>query len=350
MRRLIFVFVLTLTTLQGAPALRAQAMAELDTLADSVAPETPLDVGIGVMVTQLTSVDQKAENFGVVARIRMVWNDPALAFDAEATGRKYRTLDSAGFLRMAREQGLNVPAMTIENQQARSFDKSARVTWFADGTATYAGEVIVTLQAPDFDFRAFPFDSQKFYVRILANAPSDFIDFTALPEASGMGTKLGEEEWVVRRVWTETDEVPGLTGLASARYSMGFEASRHMLYYWARIFTPLILLMGVAWANLFIQDYRRRIDVASGNLLAFIAFNFTIAGELPRLGYLTFIDVLMLATFLISAGAVAYNVALHRAATSGREARAKAVDWHVTYWGFPLMLLGAVAIAYGYAH
>lgn len=345
MRWLLIVLALPFLLLPATTTV-AQATLEFDDLVNRAAPAEPLEVGVGVTVTQITSVDQKAENFGVVARIRMMWHDPALAFDATAAGHDYKTLSAAEFLKMAREKGLIIPATTIENQQTRSFEKAAKVTWFADGTAQFTSEVITTLQAPDFDFRAFPFDRQKFYVRILANAPEDFLRFTALPDASGMGKKLGEEEWVVRRVWTEIDEVPGLTGLPSARFSMGFEANRHLHYYWARMFIPLILLMTVTWANLFIEDYRRRIDIAGANLLAFIAFNFTVAGDLPRLGYMTFLDALILALFLLSAGAVVYNVALQRAAKSGHEARVKAIDWHVTYWGFPLVVIFAVVFSW----
>lgn len=308
------------------------------------APEAPLEVAVGVEITQITGVDQKAENFGVVARIRMKWQDPALAFDPQETGRVARVMDSTAFLNEARERGLLVPAAIIENQQSRSFEKEAVVTWQSDGTALFASETILTLQAPDFDFRIFPFDHQRFFFRIVANAPTEYLRFVPLEGLNGMGDTLGEEEWIIRDVWTETDEVKGLTGLSSARFSLGFEAERHLLYYWARIFVPLILLISITWANFFLEEYRRRIDISSGNLLAFIAFNFTISGELPRLGYLTFLDAILMSAFIISAGAVAYNVMLRRLSLNGHEQKARALDWHVTIWGFPTLIVLTILV------
>ena len=50
-------------------------------------PENPLQVGIGIKIDQITSVDQKAENYGAVIVLRAEWIDPALAFDPEELGR-----------------------------------------------------------------------------------------------------------------------------------------------------------------------------------------------------------------------------------------------------------------------
>ncbi|WP_068314413.1 hypothetical protein [Aliiruegeria sabulilitoris] len=316
----------------------------LAALVDEAAPDEPLRVGVGVKITQITGVDQKAENYGVVARVRMKWHDDALAFDAEELGRAIKSLSADAFSVKAREYGVHIPIATIENQQSRSFVKSAVVSWFPDGTAVYNQEIILTLQAPDFDFKRFPFDNQNFYFRIVANAPTNFIQLEPLVEASGMGGTLGEEEWVVTNYWTEVDEVEGISGFTSSRFSLGFSAHRHLLYYWARIFVPVILIITIGWANLFLEEYRRRIDIASGNLLAFIAYNFTISGELPRLGYLTFIDSLMMAVFVISVASVIYNVALRRISMAGLEERARAIDWHTTHWGYPALFIGTVLI------
>lgn len=339
---------LFITLLQFATMAAAQGTATLADLAKQLAPDEPQEVHVGVTVTQITDVNQKAESFGVVARIILRWQDDRLAYDPGEAGSQIRSMSGPDFVQKARQLGIFVPVATIENQQSRSFDKESRVVWFADGRATAAREVIVTLQAPDFDFRHYPFDRQSFYVRLLATAPTSFVRFTPLDELSGMGTTLGEEEWVVSSVWTEVDEVMGISGLQSARFSLGFSAHRHMLYYWARIFVPLLLLLGVAWANLFLEEYRRRIDIASGNLLAFIAYNFAISGELPRLGYLTFLDCLMMAMFIVSAGAVAYNVTLRRMSMAGRENSARALDWHVTHWGFPAIIGGSVFGVWAY--
>ncbi|MDJ0859856.1 MAG: hypothetical protein QNJ03_12295 [Dinoroseobacter sp.] len=318
-----------------AASAQNEATFSLESLSETVKPETPIPVRAGLYVTQITDVNQKEENFTIVVDVRYEWSEPKLTFDAEEVGAAIRSLSTSDFVSFARESSIPSPVGTFQNLQRRSFDKLSSVFWSSEGNVIHVAETVATLQAPDFDFRQYPFDTQTFYVRLLMANPKSFFVFEDLPEYSGMGSTLGEEEWIVRDVWTEIDTSRGVTGLESSRLSLVFTADRHLIYYWTRIFVPLLLLVTVSWANLFLEEYRRRIDIAGANLLAFIAFNFAVSGDLPRLGYVTFLDALMLAMFASAAVTVAYNVMLRRMAVEHHEERAKRIDWHVTYWGFP---------------
>jgi hypothetical protein len=79
--------------------------------------------------------------------------------------------------------------------------------------------------------------------------------------------------------------------------------------------------------------------------LLFIAFNFTIAGELPRLGYLTLLDVILISTFVITGLVIVFNVILKRLEAAGREALAQRVD-RFTIWLYPVAYLVAFAVVF----
>jgi hypothetical protein len=303
------------------------------------AHDAPISVRTGLFVTQITDVNQKEENFTVVAQLRMEWTDPRLAFDPVDFNSDRRVMSSQDFIDFARANNVSIPVVTFQNLQTRSFDKASAVYWTSAGDATHISETVLTLQAPDFEFRQYPFDEQKFFLRLVMNNPMDAFVFEDLEGFSGMGPALGEEEWIVRDVRTLIDQTRSIAGWESDRFSLVFSADRHLIYYWTRIFVPLMLLVIVSWANLFLEEYRRRIDIAGANLLAFIAFNFAVSGDLPRLGYVTFLDALMLAMFVHSALTVAYNVMLRRFSVTGHDHRAKRLDWHTTYWGFPVVYI-----------
>ena len=79
----------------------------------------------------------------------------------------------------------------------------------------------------------------------------------------------------------------------------------------------------------------RRIEATSGNLLLFIAWNFAVGSDLPRLGYLTFMDVLLLTTFVLNVGIIVYNVMLYRLEATGHGERALRID-RFAIWLYPL--------------
>jgi len=85
--------------------------------------------------------------------------------------------------------------------------------------------------------------------------------------------------------------------------------------------------------------------LASGNLLLFIAFSFTIGNELPRLGYVTVVDAYLAGLFVITGTVVLANVMLKRMQNTGRDALLQKLDRFalMTYPLGYLLLIGAIA-------
>jgi hypothetical protein len=280
--------------------------------------------------------DQKAENFGIVGTLRLEWKDPDLAFDPEEHGRAFKVFTPDAFRSFVDKNLIFNPGFVIQNQQGRRFSQQDGVIVFADGNAFYIEQFSAVLQAPDFDFTRFPFDTQTFYVRVVSTYPANYAHYVPLESYSQMGEKLGEEEWLVTDQWVQTTTVEGITGLDSSRFSFGFKTRRHLDYYILRIFIPLVIFLLVSWASFFLEEYRKRIDIAGANLLIFVAFNFAISGDLPRLGYVTFLDFLLVAMFVITGLVIVFNVALRRLRITDREELARKIDNYALKWVYPL--------------
>ncbi|UHD14732.1 ligand-gated ion channel [Thiocapsa bogorovii] len=300
----------------------------------------PIPVRIGVKLQQITAVDQKAENYGVVATLVMHWTDPALAFNPETINDRFKILTGDAFSAEMSRLGLLWPQYTVFNQQGNRWVQNRVVVVRPDGETVYLERFSTTLQAPDFDFRNFPFDVQKFFIRIDLLTPEWLFQLREIEGYSEVGDTLGEEEWVVTDFVTRFSRGEILQRPVS-RFDFEFWAKRHVEYYFFRILLPLIVIIAVSWILFFLKDYAKRVDAAGANLLLFIAFNFAISSDLPRLGYLTFLDTLLISAFLVTAIVLILSVYLRRQDMKGRSAFVAKVDRYVITF-YPLAYIATI--------
>jgi len=185
------------------------------------APEQPTPVKIGIKLQQITNVDQRAENYSVGATLMMRWHDPALAYspDSDPCRCRFKTLKESNFDQLIMEKGRKWPEFTIYNQQGNRFSQNRLFGIFPDGDVLYFERFTTTLQAPDFNFRRYPFDRQQFFIHVDSVYPKDFYVFTDLEGFSEVGARLGQEEWKVQRFDTLVGSVTASTRGATSRFS-----------------------------------------------------------------------------------------------------------------------------------
>ncbi|WP_197918036.1 ligand-gated ion channel [Thiosulfatihalobacter marinus] len=320
--------------------LSAQGFGESGLIFDRPLGSAPLKAGVAIKVDQITFVDQQAENFGVVGNFIIQMNEPELAFDAAEKGGEFISLSVEEFRQYARDRNILLPFFILHNQQGRRFTQQSQVVLRSDGRATFVERFSATLQAPYFNFKRYPFDNQQFYVEVMSLFPVEAVELYPMEEFSGLGDLLGEEEWVLENAQISGSVVTGPTGLRTSQVQLGFQGKRHVQYYLLRFMLPLLIILFVSWATFFLEEYRRRIDMANANLLVFVAFNFAISTSLPKLGYLTFMDSLLVGMFIITGSMVIVNIALRRLKLNDREMLARKLDMYLIVWVYPLMYAG----------
>jgi len=301
--------------------------------------DAPTDVSVTLKVDQITSVDQKAENFGVVGSLALEWNEPKMAAKAGEKLPPERFYLAEDLAKVMTERQIIWPAYSFFNQQGRMHYQNRIATVDPKGNIFYYGRFSATFQAPDFDFVDFPLDHQRFYLMLDLLPPADMFQFVKSESASGLGDALGEEEWILDGAEVNITTHNELDVLAS-RFILSFEGSRHLNYYVVRILIPVIIIILVSWFSFFLNDYTKRIDLAGANLLLFIAFNFSVADDLPRLGYMTLMDTFMLATFAITGMVVLMSVWLRRLQNHGKGELADKLD-NFAITAYPLAYAGA---------
>jgi len=277
----------------------------------------PTTIHVGFELQQITDVNQRGENFGVVGVFRAEWIDHTQAFDASDYETKKLTYSDRQFVALLEQNNIDWPDFRIVNQQTKEVLHRV-LDIYSDGRIFFEEHFAATLQAPEFDFRKFPFDQQDFWLRIETMKPDEFaaLALHENPDFNSIGTQLGEEEWVVY------EAIPKITDIEGRyHFDLDMKAKRHTTYYIYRLLLPVSLILLIGWGIFFIFDHNTQIAAASGNLLVFIAFNFTVGDDLPRLGYLTFLDLILVIGFVISAVSLMLAFYLKRLEDKGMEDR-----------------------------
>jgi len=311
---------------------------------DQPVVERAVPVKIGIQLQQIVEVDEQNEFFTAVANLQMEWTDPRLAFSPESCDCTAKTYTGNTFNQFARDVEGRWPGFTLYNQQGNRWSQNRVAVVDQNGHVIYFERFSTDLQV-DFDFRRYPFDQQTFDIRVDSIYPENFYYFTDLEGYSGISGEHGEDEFLIKDFDTTVTSQPAGTRATVSRFTFQFEAPRHAIYYILQIFVPILLIISVSWVTFFLRDYGRRIEVASANMLVFIAFGFSLSDNYPRLGYLTFLDAVMVVTFVINALVVIYSVLLRRMEMNGQGEQAERID-SVLDWLYPFSYIVAGIVLY----
>jgi hypothetical protein len=280
-----------LTLLCGA-ALCAPANA-VDLRQHPTAGKIPVKVAVGLYITNFIAIDETRENFEVGGYLTAKWVDPRLALpaaEAKAAPRSFRL------------EELWTPSIESANSITH---RTTQYYLAADnaGTVTYTEKFVAEL-SNDFDLKKFPFDTQdlrfEFHPFLSAAQEIQFapqaLPFTAIsPEQHTelAAWQIEELRYAVDKS-TADGEIPAGTGA-----SFQIIVRRRSGFYIWKIFVPLLMMtlipMVVFWIDVAQFDWLLKIPMTM--LLSMVAFEFAIARDLPRIGYLTLLDAVFLAGF-----------------------------------------------------
>jgi len=266
-----------------------------------------IPVRVGLKLQQIVNIDQPNEIMNDVGTLRLDWTDPALAFNPDScdcTSKLYTENDYNKFLTDVQGKW---PDFTFFNQQGNRWILNRIIEIESNGHVNYLERFSTNFQV-DFDWTAFPFDQQDFYIKVDMLFPEEEYVFVPLEDFSEIDPLHGEDEFILTTFETQITTETSSRLVPTSRFTFHFSAPRHLSYYIFRFFIPILLIIIVSYITFFLKDYTRRIEIATGNLLLFIAFSFSLGDNYPRMGYLTFMDAIMAITFIINTLVVVLNV------------------------------------------
>jgi hypothetical protein len=288
--------------LNAPEVLEGQAQPNTDRLLKLAIP-----VMVGLKLQQIVNIDQPNEIMNDVGTLKLEWTDPALAFNPDECNCTSRTYTENSYNKFLEDVKGKWPDFTFFNQQGNRWSQNRLIEIESNGHVTYLERFSTNFQI-DFDWTAFPFDTQDFYIKLDMLYPEEQYIFAPMDGFSEIDPNNGEDEFVLTSFDTEITSEVSSSLMPTSRFTFHFSAPRHLDYYIFRFFVPILLIICVSYITFFLKDYTRRIEIATGNLLLFIAFSFSLGDNYPRMGYLTFMDAIMAITFIINTLVVVLNV------------------------------------------
>jgi hypothetical protein len=331
------------SVLLGLPAL---ASAQGETLAPpTTADGKPLEVVVGLHLEQVDDLDEEAQRASVAGWLELRWQDRRLAFDGAAAGVAAR--EWAG---EAAEQMLGTtmwwPDPVLMQVEEGGELQRHYVLVDTAGRVHFSAHFRATVQTP-LDLRRFPYDVQLVRVAIESYAaPVQELRFRPEASISGLGRRIDLAEWNVEgfAVRAEVEDYTRLGEMWDAFSRSVFEARltrRSGFYHW-KVLLPLAMIVASGWMVFWFRDLATQLTVAFTVLLTIVAFHFAVSDDLPRVGYPTFMDALLLSAHFSVFLSMLTVVAGHVLERRGQERTAERME-RTARWAFPAGL--AVAIA-----
>ena len=315
----ILVLVLVAMSIQLAGGAEAPAVIERPGAEDG-----PTRVSIGIWMVDITSIDSAQQTFTAEIAIVLRWKDSRLAH----TGN--------GVVRYPLEQVWHPRSAIVNetNSVTRKFPDSVEVE--PDGTVNYRQRYAGAFSQP-LRLQSFPFDRQGFHVRLVAVRyrpnevqfvpDQDWID-NGLKQAGGIAPSITLPDWTIENWNTKPLSYALAPGFEYSGYAFEFTASRNVQNYILKVIFPLVLIVMMSWAGFWIDpvNANSQISVAVTSMLTLIAYRFTVDTQLPRLPYMTRLDVFFLVSTLLVFFSLIEVLVTTILDNNGQTKRAKKVD------------------------
>jgi len=255
----------------------------------------PTKVHFLVFVVDIDKIDGAGQSFTANVYIRLHWKDERLAHEGSV-----RTVPL--------EETWN-PRIIIANRSGGLLQKSLPevVEIESDGTVTYRQRYTGPLSQP-LKLSKFPFDQHDFTIQFIATGYSpDEIEF--IPDSFG-GTptpgggiyhELSLPDWKVLKYQAQTRAYEAIKNRKTAGFIFEFTAKRYAIYYVGQVIVPLILIVMMSWGAFYIDPTNAgaQIGVATSSMLTLIAYRFMLGNLIPRLPYMTRLDLFTLGSTIL---------------------------------------------------
>lgn len=251
----------------------------------------PTNVTVAIYIADFLGVNDVDQQLDLDIYVEFSWFDPRLA---DKSGCRYGRTE-VWFPQILLKNSSNLRALFNNALNQVSVGGGGKITYRQRLTGNISSY---------HNLKRFPFDSHDFKINLIAAQGSiNELVFLANNENTAISKKLNIEGWDILGINLEaTTEKLAQSGEHVSGLTLTISAKRNPDYFLYRVLLLLMFVVAMSWTIFWIPPSRFEFQIGLGatSMLTSIAFNLSVANNLPKLGYLTILDkTLIWAIFLI---------------------------------------------------
>jgi hypothetical protein len=298
----------------------------------------PTQVEIALFVFDLISIDSVKQEFRLDFYVEAQWTDERLGTAVRNAGVPKCTIPLEDVWR---------PHMFLVNARSFSTHLPKVLTVSANGTVEGDQRIIGTFSAP-LDLTDFPMDRQTLNVTFISTQHSPE-ELTVVATEAGAAQDFTEPGWSASlgRAYPGSYEMELILGAGEeaeslSRFDFEISVKRDVRYYFWKAFLPLCLIVMISWTVFWIDPVNFNIQTGIGTaaMLTVIAFLFSLGHILPKVPYLTRLDLFVYSSLLFIFFAFVESVVSCTMVTHNKEVLARRMD----RWCRPIFPLTFAAV------
>ncbi len=325
------------------PVEDSSASSQAEMLKSMPITKAPLNVSIGLHVSNLADINQASETFDVAGYLMYNWRDPRLAYQPQPNETsRASSLDKIWH-----------PAIEMVNFKS-STSSDTLVNILPDGTVEAQERFSKTLSS-GLALQKFPFDRQSLQI-VLESLQYDARSIKLIADFDRIS--IGTDSFVSLSEW-QIGKATGTNGRSFfppekqqySRVIVAINVTRNSGFYVFKIMLPLLLITITSWSVFWIDpgEFSTQIGIAFTNLLTIVALLLVINDTLPRVGYLTLMDGFTMICFMTIVVAVLVLIFAHRSTIKDNGDRAQKIH-NLARWIVPSSFALLNLILFGSIH
>lgn len=307
----------------------------------------PIVIHAGFQLLDINTIDDQAETFEFSGILTLRWKDPRQAFDPAVEGVKTKYFQ--GNYQFNELSPGWYPEVVLLNV-AGTFEKSGvlfRVD--SDGTSTLV-ESVNAVAKTRLNLRRYPFDRQQLKVGFAVLGYSDQeLVMDAMPMADLDLTKIRVPQWELQKVGNRVSKgsVTALQGAEGpSTFVIEIDLRRRFMFVMRLVVLPLFLVVALSWSVFWMgrSSIGDRMSVSFVALLTVVAYQIVLGDFLPRIAYLTIINLFLNFSFILVCATILFNLIIGELDRSGRTETGNRLDIRCRRI-FPIAYIGLIALA-----